>query len=209
MPFFINFSLAFGVKSRKMSRDGQISSQLHSPTSTTYTMPSPSQELIEYELLVRKNIETGSCDVFRNASSAHAAIILRLFCEYAQRSIHILCGKLNDMVYADLTPYLEGAVRRGVDVKVLTVQGEDSLQSHCVVEYLKSVGKLHCLCTTDDILNVPHFAIVDNKMFRVETDSENKQAIVVTNIAANDTEKQEAVSVRESAFAQLWDFASA
>lgn len=173
------------------------------------TMNSPSQELIEYERLVRKNIETESCDVFRNASSAHAAIILRLFCEYAKSSVHILCNKLNDMVYADLTPYLEGAVRRGVDVKVLTVQGESSLQSPRVVEYLKSVEKIRCLGTTDSILQVPHFAIVDKKMFRVETDGEHKQAIVVTNIAANDTEKQEAVSVREDAFAQLWDFASA
>lgn len=170
------------------------------------TMPT---ELREYEQLVRESIECGSRDLFRNASSMHAAIILRLFCEYAKKSVRILCGRLSEMVYSELTPYIEGAVRRGVDVRVLTVRGENELQSEKVVQYLRSVNRLRCLGTTDDKLKVHHFALVDDKMFRIETDGEHRQAIVATNIAEDETEKKEVMQQRQKAFDRLWSHVSA
>ena len=205
MSIIFNFSLEFGFRNRIIGGGGCSTRSLRSPHSTDiHYMRQMPTELQEYERLVRESIESGSCDLFRNASSMHAAVILRLFCEYAKKSVHILCGRLSEMVYGELTPYLEGAVRRGVDVRVLTVQGAAELQSKAVAEYLRSVKRLRCLGTTDDKLRVPHFALVDDKLFRIETDGEHRQAIVATNIAENETEKQEAMRLRQDAFERLW-----
>ena len=157
--------------------------------------------LKEYEALVRESIETGSCDLFRNASAAHAAIIMRLFCEYAKRTVHIFCGRMNREVYGALRESFAEAIARGVEVQFITEELFEHLESGDVARYLRERGALRCYGEKQDIA---HFSVVDGRMFRVEADREKKSALVGTNVDPEDTERLETLKAMEEAFNRLW-----
>lgn len=136
--------------------------------------PYSEEELSRYAEKVQRLIDENDCEVFLNRSEWHAAIILRKFIESAKKTINIFCGHLNKNVYGDLLPSFQAAAERGVTVRVLTASPEVSAKE--VAEGLRSMGAFRNLRDEDD--TIPHFAIVDGCRYRLETDEEERTAVV-------------------------------
>lgn len=131
-------------------------------------------ELAQYAEEVQKRIDENNCEVFLNRSEWHAAIILRKFVESAKDTVNIFCGHLNKNVYGDLLPSFQEALKRGVRVRVMTAHPDVSAEQ--VAEKLRQLGAFRNFMKADD--TIPHFAIVDGSRYRLETDDNEKTALV-------------------------------
>ena len=136
--------------------------------------PYSKEELCRYAEKVQRLIDENNCEVFLNRSEWHAAIILRKFVESAKETINIFCGHLNKNVYGDLLPCFQAAAERGVRVRVITASPDVCAQD--VAEGLRKLEAFRSLREEDD--TIPHFAIVDGCRYRLETDEEEKTAVV-------------------------------
>lgn len=136
--------------------------------------PYSEEELSRYAEKVQRLIDENDCEVFLNRSEWHAAIILRKFIESAKETINIFCGHLNKNVYGDLLPCFQAAAKRGVRVRVITASPDVCAQN--VAEGLRKLEAFRNLSEEDD--TIPHFAIVDGCRYRLETDEEEKTAVV-------------------------------
>ena len=135
--------------------------------------PYSKQELEEYAAVVRLCIQNEDDALFRNKSVWHAAIILREFISAAQESVRVFCGRLNSAVYGKLLSEFKAACERGVDVKVLTVSS-----NVCAVDVAKNLVMQGAFRVMNEETDFPHFVLVDGKRYRLETDEEDKSAIV-------------------------------
>lgn len=131
-------------------------------------------ELTEYAKKVQRRIDENDSDEFLNHSELHAAIILRKFIESARKSIYIFCGRLNRNVYGDLLPCFKAADDRGVKVRVVTAYSDVCAED--VAAGLKEMKAYNVLSEPDD--ETPHFALIDECRYRIETSEEEKSAIV-------------------------------
>jgi len=164
--------------------------------------PSIPEDLKEYADVIRESIENGDCEIFRNSSYPHAAVIMQLFCEAAQDSLYIFCGHLNRLVYEKLWPVFRNALEREVDVRVLTETSD--VESPELAKQLQKAGVLRCLDANPDL---PHFAIIDSRMSRLETSRQKCSALVRTNVAPDDLVGQERMRLFRNVFCKLWDSA--
>ena len=161
--------------------------------------PFSEEELRQYAEKVQKRIDENDCEVFLNRSEWHAAIILRKFIESAKNSISIFCGHLNKNVYGDLLPDFKAAAKRGVAVRVLTASSEVCAES--VADGLREISAFQTLRDEDD--EIPHFAVVDGIRYRLETNEDDKSAVVC---AFTDTRDQITRAVLLSMlFDALWE----
>ncbi len=151
---------------------------------------------------MQKRIDENDCEVFLNRSEWHAAIILRKFIESAKDSIRIFCGHLNKNVYGDLLPCFVAAINRGVKVQVLTASPDV-----CAKDVAEGLRKLDAFQTLHDCDDVPHFAVVDGIRYRLETNEDDKSAVVCAYV---DTKEQvRRAFALEILFKFLWDISAA
>lgn len=193
----IYFRLELGLKSDKIPN----TTMNHAPLKDS-TYPSIPAELKEYADVVRESIENGDCEIFLNSSHPHAAVIMQLFCEAAQETLYIFCGHLNKLVYEKLWPVFKCALERAVDVRVLTETND--VESIELAKQLQNAGVLRCLNPNPDL---PHFAIIDSRMSRLETSREKCSALVRTNVASDDLVGQERMRLLQNVFCKLWESA--
>lgn len=179
------------------------------PTNEITPAPAPAapeipQNLQDYAKVIRESIEKGECELFRNSSSAHAAVLMQLFCEAALVYAYIYCGSLNEKVYGKLWPVVRAALERGVDLRVITEQAIP--QSQELARELVSRGALRTIAGQGGVPeNLPHYAVFDGSMSRLETDKEKHTAIVRTNVAGNDLVGRERLFQMSSVFRNLWE----
>lgn len=161
--------------------------------------PSIPDEMKPYAATIQASIDSESVDLFRNESAEHAAVILRLFLQNAKYSLLVFCQKMSRCVYGELSYFIKQAIERGVDVRVITESSE--VEAMEAVEVLKQHKLWRFNEKTDDL---PHFALADGMMFRLETDREKKKAVVCTHVAPDDRETQELVDDMNAVFSQMW-----
>lgn len=194
----IYFRLELGLKSDKIPN----TTMNHAPLNET-KYPLIPDELKDYANVIRESIENGDCEIFQNSSHPHAAVIMQLFCEAAQRTLYIFCGRLNHMVYERLWPVFKSALERDVDVRVLTETS--NVESIELAKELQKAGVLRCLGYNPEL---PHFAIIDGKMSRLETSRQQCSAFVRTNVSSDDNVGQERMELLQNVFSKLWNSAT-
>lgn len=161
--------------------------------------PTPQSELEIYEATLRKGIDAGYTEIFSNSSPEHAAIIFKVFCETAKDTIRIYCGKLSKMVYGTLGEQIKAAADRGVNIQVLTAAtAPESAETAAVLQSLNAIRHVD----ENAAAKLPHFAVIDSKRYRIETDANQRRAFVCAN--ASDTSSQSLIGDMEDAFAYLW-----
>lgn len=162
--------------------------------------PSISEALKTYAATIQASIDSESVDLFRNESAEHAAVILRLFLQNAKYSLRVFCQKMSRCVYGDLSYFIKQAIERGVDVRVITQNSQVDSKEAAMVLNQHQAWRVNA--STDDL---PHFALADGMMFRLETDREKKKAVVCTHVAPDDRETQELVDDMNAVFSQMWE----
>lgn len=196
------FTLAIGEGNGRIGRTTMSTK----PTNETTPAPEPSipEELQAYAQVIRESIEKGECELFRNSSPEHAAVLMQLFCEAALVYAYIYCGSLNKVVYGKLWPVIRAALERGVDLRVITEKATP--QSQELARELVSRGALRTVAGQEVVPeNLPHYAVFDGSMSRLETDKEKHTAIVRTNVAENDQVGRERLAQMSSVFRNLWE----
>ena len=175
-----------------------------SPHHSTINRLSMNDGLEAYAQEVRRRIEECDCEVFRNRSAEHAAIILREFIDSATASVRIFCGHLSKEVYGNLLPYFRRAHRRGVEVQVVTAS--DQIDAIEVAEGLRENQALRSFSGSVEkspLRELPHFAIVDGKRYRLETNPVEKSALVCA-YAMLESQKARA-NLLDEAFSHIWE----
>lgn len=157
-------------------------------------------ELKQYRIDVRTRIAENDGTIFPNNCPDKTAIVLQEFIKAAERSVHIYCGRLNAAVYEDLKPDFEDAIARGVEVRVVCAYKQISAKS--LAEKLRVGDHFRQL---SEELELPHFAVVDGRRFRIETDQKSKEAFVC---AYATDEQLERVRRVEMVHRMLWEIAS-
>lgn len=157
------------------------------------------EELAEYTSSVRLRIKNKDGAIFHNESCAHAEIIVREFLNAASKSVQIFCGKLSSAVYGALLPYFEQAIEREVSIQVVTEAPYSALESRELAEKLKEKG---CIRHASKLYKKgSHFLLVDDDMFRLELQAEQKTALACANAKKKN---QEVMTSLAEGYAELW-----
>lgn len=191
--FFYSFKHDFILMMMVDDSSGVMHGDCCEQSSCPYSKP----ELDAYAEVVRRRISEEDDELFRNKSVWHAAIILREFVLSAKKSVRIFCGHLNNAAYGKLLSVFKAAVGNGVDVKVLTASCDISAKA--VANGLMEMDAFRVMNEETDF---PHFAVVDGKRYRIETDEEDKSAIVCA--CAQSEEKQRTATSLEVVFETFW-----
>lgn len=166
-------------------------------------------ELIRYSDTVDKQLDEKSDKLFSNNSSEYAAIVLRKFIDSAEKTIHILCGKLGRDVYEDSYLPLKRAVQNGVEVKVIT--STEDVESDKILNLLKRENAVrHIEKWPEDFIRqnggeFPHFTVIDGCRFRIETDREKREAVACAHAGGKTLQYAKAA---EDAFQIFWNAAT-
>lgn len=140
-----------------------------------------------YEKLVRSMLESGNSDEISNGKPEHAAVIFKLFFEFAAAKVLIFCKDLNSSVFDDerILMAAKKAVGNGVSIRVIAqreVQKNKfsdwlsaTANSGTSVSFKKSVGDSFSAKLT------ANFAVMDERAFRLEPNNTNIQATACMN----------------------------
>lgn len=159
-----------------------------------------SAELKVYESAVERSIVNKNSELFGNRSAAHAAVIMGIFCRHAKDSIQIYCGKLSKDVYGALLPYFESAIARNIHIQLITEN--ERVESPEVAHKLAQHQAWRVHAPEPDL---PHFAIVDNQMYRVETDRAHKAAVVCPYVPEDNEDEVSYLRLLKEVFQFLWE----
>lgn len=157
----------------------------------------------EYREVIHSLLDNDSEDVVENGSLSHAAIILDEMVQHAKKSFFAIAQSLDSSAWdAAVVQSLADAKRRGVRIELLVTETDERNLTHlqmwddeirsCIMKVsdkIKSFG-----------LDLPNFAVMDEKALRFEVDKQHACATFCANvprralIAANwfDTLKQDA-----------------
>ncbi len=124
-------------------------------------------------------------------------MVLQEFIRSATKSVHIYCGQLNAEVYGKLQDDFADAIRQGLDVRV--VCASEPLQSEELAGILRKEDHLRVL---GENIDVPHFAVIDRKRYRLEIDQQKKEAFVC---AYADEGQKGRIRLMETTHEILWD----
>lgn len=161
-------------------------------------------ELREYADVVRWSIRNGDCELFRNSSPGHAAVLMQVFCEEASRYAYIFCGRLSSAVFGQMWPVFRAALGRGVDLRVITEHADAESK-----DVAAALLQRNALRTVDGSAlqlpeGMPHFAVFDGRMSRIETDGERRTAIVRTSVADADEMGRDRMELMREKFNVMW-----
>jgi phosphatidylserine/phosphatidylglycerophosphate/cardiolipin synthase-like enzyme len=145
-------------------------------------------ELLAYKSLLEKSVKENSSWPIFNEGKAHAAILMATIFSCAEKYVYLYCNALNPQlssidIYYDA---LEKCVQRGVPVQ-LALQSQDALNvDNPAIKLVQSsdINKVVVLsdeldCSLRNKLNNMdiHFAVSDDKRYRMEYDKTNMKAI--------------------------------
>jgi hypothetical protein len=152
------------------------------------------QSIPEYDFMVQDLARQASSDVVANDSGEHAISVLRTQIRNAKKSWYVYSGKLDQRVYSD--PEICSEVKRllseGGDVVFVVEQKIDGNQTDLSYAPIlePTVNNLDgkvakpriCFLDLDDNnCSNTHFQVADEKMYRLEMDTEKMSAFVCFN----------------------------
>lgn len=136
-----------------------------------------------FRLMVRRLILTGSPIRIDNGSAAHARVILEEMFKHAQKTAYVFCGCISMSVWGSevMAANIEDAiVNREVHVSFI-VQKPEAIPSDSptVAMLRRHPGTM----VTSPMFREfeSHFAVFDQKMYRIEKDNAAKTAIAYAN----------------------------
>ena len=148
------------------------------------------KDMEAFRLMVRRLIVTGSPIRIDNGSSEHARVILEEMFRHAQRTAFVFCGCISMSVWGSETmaACIEDAIcNRGVDVHFI-VQNPDKIPaaSPTVAMLRRHPGTIVTSPLFKDFES--HFAVFDQKMYRIEKNDAEKTANAYANNRENGAE---------------------
>jgi hypothetical protein len=129
---------------------------------------------------------SGEDENFFNSGPNHAAVVMSRIFKYSKDVVRIFCGGFTGAVSndPDYLLYLEGFLQRGGKLKILAERNLSNDESLSIFKVLKKykdnvemfVTNLTVIMNSTD--QAIHFTIGDQKMLRIETDTNNYAAQV-------------------------------
>jgi sugar-specific transcriptional regulator TrmB len=123
-----------------------------------------------------------STRVLQNASIVHAKeLFLNLIDEARAKkeNVAIVSGELNREFYSQLAETTQKALSEGIQVSLLVTNPDVRLDQHPFAQtILRAGGEVY---EATEKLAAPHFIVVGDKRFRVETDHDQTKAIACFN----------------------------
>lgn len=151
----------------------------------------PNQEFLK---LVSECRKKQSSLMIHNASYEHAKILfINLLQEASVRKedVIITSGKLYLDFYNSLIDETEKILKNGVKIRLAVINPEPDLEQHPFVSLLRKYNAT--IYTATASCSLPHFILIGDKRFRLETDHEQTKAVASFN-------NQQIVSVLKSIF---------
>jgi hypothetical protein len=141
-----------------------------------------------YEQLVRSMIKSGNEETISNSQPKHAAIIFKLFFEFARSKVLIFCKDLNSSVFGDpdIIFAAQKAADRGVHIRVITQSPVPQttpfsqwLEKGAVSGTRISFKK----CPNGSVVQKTpaNFTVMDEKAYRYEANSQDVKAVACMN----------------------------
>lgn len=146
-------------------------------------MPFPTDENLDsFRQGFRALIRIDSPVVVDNTNAAHAKIILEEMVAAAKKSVLVFCGCVSAQVWGspEMARNLVNASNRGVEVKFLVERPGDIPQDSPTVAALRRIGGA-LFAMRPEAPAESHFAVIDAKAYRVETDDVACTAIACAN----------------------------
>ena len=145
------------------------------------------KDIEAFRLMVRRLILTGSPVSIDNGSSEHAKVILEEMFKHVQKTAYVFCGCISMSVWGSqaMAANIEEAIDvRGVAVRFI-VQNPDKIpaDSPTVAALRRHQGSIVTSTAFKEFES--HFAVFDQKMYRIEKDDGAKTAIACANSPAN------------------------
>lgn len=132
-----------------------------------------------YRDLVRFAIEEDLSQVVPNEEPAHARIILEEMAKHSVKTFYAVSNKLSEDVWdSAVIAAISSAIDRGVDVRLLverSCENADRLPENVRV-------RVRALSPKSD--GLANLAIMDGRVFRVETDKSARKAVFGVNVKA-------------------------
>ena len=140
-----------------------------------------------FRLMVRRLIVAGSPVRIDNGSAEHAKVILEEMFRHAQRTAFVFCGCISMSVWGSdtMAANIEDAIcNRGVEVHFI-VQNPDKIpaDSPTVIMLRRHPGTIVTSPLFKDFES--HFAVFDQKMYRIEKNDAAKTANAYANNREN------------------------
>jgi sugar-specific transcriptional regulator TrmB len=164
------------------------------------------EELIRYENKVKSLANTKSNELHYNSGADHASIVMESIFDTASEEIKIFAGNFNEEVCQKPGErYIQSLKRyllKGMKIKVLLNDSATIGQKNLVLSLLKryssndfykdniSVKTTNKTVSRDDFDNI-HFTVGDNRMFRLEYDTQS----FLAEFSFNREEKSKSLSV--------------
>lgn len=136
-----------------------------------------------FRLMMRRLILAESPIRIDNGSAEHAKIILEEMFRHAQKTAFVFCGCISMSVWGSDTMAAnieEAIVNRDVDVRFIVQHPENiPADSPTVAALRRHPGVIVSSPEFNDFAS--HFAVFDQKMYRIEKDDAEKTAIACAN----------------------------
>ncbi len=136
----------------------------------------------EFVKLIQECRETKSTRLIYNASIEHARdLFVELFkeAEEIEGSVNIVSGFLTEDFYNQFSDTVKRIIAKGIPVRLAVLDPEVDLKKHAFATSIKdSGGKLF---QSDRKIKTPHYILVGDRGFRLETDHDNAKAVASFN----------------------------
>jgi hypothetical protein len=123
-----------------------------------------------------------STRMLHNASIEHAKVLFENLIDMGRElkePIRIVSGKLNTEFYGQLTDKAEQALKENTPIELVVVDPDINLDDNPFANIIRESGG-HVYQTTEKI-EYPHFILVGEKRFRLETDHAQTKAVACFN----------------------------
>ncbi|MDR2651411.1 MAG: hypothetical protein LBC68_03730 [Prevotellaceae bacterium] len=145
-------------------------------------------ELLEYKRMLDKSVNENSNWPIFNEGKEHAAILMATIFDCAKEYVYLYCNALNPQLSSIDMYYdaLEKCIQRGVPIR-LALQSQDALDvNNPAINLIQNSDKNKVVVLTEENDNLLksnlnnmeiHFAVSDDKRYRMEYDKTNMKAI--------------------------------
>lgn len=144
-------------------------------------------QLLEYQEYINQLAERDQNELFYNSSEDHARVVLSKIIEKSKQELYIYCGNMTTYTIFDNKDYLAAFEKfltgENSKVKILLSDYQESffnkdicnlLSKYCRKVEIRRTGNKDEIKFDDKPI---HFTFADGKMYRLETDIENRMAI--------------------------------
>lgn len=136
----------------------------------------------EFLKLVDECRRKQSSQMIHNASYEHAKVLFANLIQEAgdlKEDVIIVSGELHQDFYGSLTEETECALKKGVRVRLAVLSPGADMEQHPFVDLLRRYNAT--IYTPSNSLSIPHFILVGDKRFRLETDHKQTKAVASFN----------------------------